>query len=217
MKYTHKHTVSTKCSIGLLLYSTCSSIMSLVCGRSAVFSLVYCLTRDTMGDHWMHWIWTSLCALSDSGSYWRHIFTSNTPKLKTSIFGECWLGKQASGAVYTGLPGPTVVTSWSWLTHSQTPLLTSHYEGAPVAHCHCWCHGGGLPLASCAGWLAWAQWESLADDYPLLWLLWTEEGLDGEAWLQLSFLEWTVEYCNWKGSLGKDNLLPLGARETWQF
>ena len=52
-------------------------------------------------------------------------------------------------------------------------------------------------LAPCAGWLAWAQWESLA--HPLLWLLWIEEGLGGKAWLRFSFLVWTViKYCSHK-------------------
>ena len=63
--------------------------MSVTCVRtiSSILTGTSSHQEDTIAGYWMHWIWTSLCVLSDSGSCWRHIYTSSTPKLKTSIFG----------------------------------------------------------------------------------------------------------------------------------
>ena len=115
--YEHKRTtVVGRVQRVQLFFYTCilssSSMMSLMLGRSADLSLVQLLMRDIMAGHWIRWIWSFLCSGWDSGSLRRHISTSTTPKLKTSIFGECWWGKLASGAAYAGLPGPAVVTSF---------------------------------------------------------------------------------------------------------
>ena len=113
--HTHKHTPLQRVQLVLFLY-TCilssSFMMSLMLGRSADLSLVQLLMRDTMAGHWIRWIWSFLRLGWDSGSFRRHISTTNTPKLKTSIFGECSSGYRASGAAYAGLPGPAVVTSF---------------------------------------------------------------------------------------------------------
>ena len=79
-----------------------------ILGRSCGSRLVQCSTNVLIHGYWIPQICSSLIKETVDGRRRVDISSSKIPKLYTSIAGEWRLGKRASGAENTALPGAVV-------------------------------------------------------------------------------------------------------------